>query len=181
MSNYSPAFPTRSNYIINAEFLRGSSTPLKKIRSEEQQKNILFNNHAFSFTDVQVSLEDVNNNHFNRFLAEAVQYMEAHAPNELVQQALPYLRVLNEKTTPYDALALPPLSVSLPDERELLVEWNFGHFTIGFSFEINAEESSWYIVHDRTVHKMTGWGYLRSQTIPSLVNTILGQVVVYAP
>jgi hypothetical protein len=184
MSNYFPAIPstpTNTNYSIALDTFRSFSAKVKRLGREEINKSLAFDGHSFMVVVAQFELEDVKTTQFNRFLVDAVQYMEAHAPNELVQQALPYLHALNEKTNAYDALALPPLSVSLPEDREMLVEWNFGHFTIGLSFETNAEESSWYIVHDRTVNKMTGWGYLKSQTIESLVNTILGQVVVYAP
>lgn len=157
------------------------SAKTKQIRPAESQKSLSVNDQDFSATEIHAVLEDVKNTGFNRFLAAAVQYMEDHAPNELVQQALPFLRILNEKTTAYEALGLPPFSVSLPADGELLVEWNFEHFGIGFSFEENSEESGWYIVHDGTVNKMTAWGYLNSQTETELVNIILSQVVEHAP
>jgi hypothetical protein len=41
---------------------------------------------------------------------------------------------------------LPSLIISLLEDTSVLVEWGFKDFKIGFSFELNDEESSWYIV-----------------------------------
>lgn len=176
-----PATPANVVYSLAVGMFKSFSAKAKQIRPEESRKSISIGDQEFTAIDIQAVLEDVNNTGFNRFLAGAVQYMEEHAPNELVQQALPFLRILNEKTTAYEALNFPPLSVSLPADGELLVEWNFEHFGIGLSFEENSEESGWYIVHDGTVNKMTAWGYLNSQTETELVNIILSQVVEHAP
>jgi hypothetical protein len=153
------------------------SSQRKQIEPEETHKTIVINDLGFTATDIQTVLRDVKNTGFNKFLADAVRYMEEYALGELVDQARPYLYALNEKTTAYEILDFPPLSVSLPVDGELLVEWNFERFKIGLSFETNSEESGWYIVHDGTVNKMTAWGYLNSQTEVELMDTILSQVV----
>lgn len=181
MSNYFPAIPANTNYSIAIDMFGSFSSKVKRIGQEEKTKPIFFGGQDFIAVDVQVALEDVKNPYFNRFLADAVRYIEEHAPNELVQQALPYLRALNKKTTVYEILDFPPFSVSMPDEEELLIEWNFEHFKIGLSFERDVEESGWYIVHDGTVRKTTGWGWLNSQSETELVNMILSQVVENAP
>jgi hypothetical protein len=175
------AVPANTAYLFPLHTFKSFSAQKKQIRQEEKRKTIVIGDHDFIAVDAETVLNDVENTGFNRFLADAVQYMEEHAPNQLVQQALPYLRALNDKTTAYEILDFPPLSISLPDDGELLVEWNFEHFKIGLSFETNPEESGWYIVHDGTVRKMTGWAYLNSQTDAELVNTILSQVVENAP
>ena len=128
MSEYFPAIPTKTNYQIVIDMFRSTSAKTKQIRQEENRQDILYiGGQAFTAVNPQVVLEDVKNTTFNRFLADAVRYAEEHAPIELFQQALPYLRALNEKTTTYEALDYPPFSVALPDDGELLIEWNFEH------------------------------------------------------
>jgi hypothetical protein len=177
MNNYCLAVPANKGYLLPPHINRSFSSQEKQIEQEEKHKTIVIGNQNFTTIDIQTFLKDIKNTSLNKFLAGAVQYMEEHAPNELVQQALPYIYALNEKTTAYEILDFPPLSVSLPGDGELLVEWNFEHFKIGLSFETNSAESGWYIVHDGTVNKMTAWGYLNSQTDVELMDTILSQVV----
>ena len=177
MNNYCPAIPANKGYSLPLHIFKSSSSQRKQIEQEEKRKTIVISDQDFTAVEIQTVLKDVKNNILNKFLDGVVQYMEKIAPNELVQQALPYIYTLNEKTTAYEILNFPPLSVSLPENGELLVEWNFEHFKIGLSFETNSEESGWYIVHDGTVNKMTAWGYLNSQTEAELVETILSQVV----
>ena len=178
MTDYTPslAIPTKTDYPIFVDMFTSFSTKRKQIRQEENRKDINIDGQAFTTVGHQVVLEDVKNTPFNKFLADAVQYAEEHAPNELVQQALPYLRALNEKTAVYEPLDFPPFSVALPEDGELLIEWNFEHFAIGLSFEVNPEESSWYTVNDGTVRKTTQWGYLNSQPIRELMNKIVSQL-----
>jgi hypothetical protein len=176
------AIPTKEGYVLSLDLFKSLSAKRKMIGQEAKFKIITLNDQDFTTVNIQTFLQDVENPNFNRFLADAVRYMEAHAPNELLQQAFPYLRALNEKTAAYEnVLDLPPFSVSFPDDGEMLLEWNFEHFKIGLSFETDPEESGWYIVHDGTVRKMTGWAYLNSQSLTELVNTILSQVVENAP
>ena len=181
MSTYCPSVPANTGYLLPVQTFKSFSSQRKQVEQEEKHKTIVIGNQNFITVYFQTVLKDVKNTRLNRFLVGAVHYMEEHAPNELVQQALPYIYALNEKTTAYDILDFPPLSVSLPENGELLVEWNFEHFTIGLSFETNSEESGWYIVHDGTVNKITAWGYLNSQTEVDLVGIILSQVVENAP
>ena len=181
MNNYlasnNPAVPANPGYLFSLHTYKSFSAQRKQIRQEEKRKTIVINDQDFAAVDIHVILKDVKNTRFNRFLADAVQHMKEHASNELVQQALPYLYALNEKTTAYETLLdFPPLSVSLPEDGELLVEWNFEHFAIGISFETDPEQSNWYTVNDGTVKKTTQWGYLSSQAIGELMNKFVAQI-----
>jgi hypothetical protein len=182
MDNYSGipdvAIQVRKGYFLpTIDLFKGTSAMTKQIRREENQRDVQIAGRTFTAVVFQVALEDVKNTQFNKFLADAVHYMEEHAPNDLFQQALPYLRALNQKTTAYETLDYPPFSVLLPEDNELLLEWNFEHFTIGLSFEADPEASSWYTVNDGTVRKTTQWGYLNSQPISELMNKIAAQLM----
>jgi hypothetical protein len=41
---------------------------------------------------------------------------------------------------------LPSLILNILEDRSALLEWGFRDFKIGFSFEIEIKESSWYFV-----------------------------------
>jgi hypothetical protein len=60
-----------------------------------------------------------------------------------------------------DISYLPTLSAFKVDDGSLLIEWIFDHFRVGFSFEIEIDESSWYIVSDSTLGSISAGGYLR--------------------
>jgi len=183
MSNYTSTYlpsltvPANTSYPLSRHNIKNISSLRKQVEHENKQKIFIINDRGFITTEIQTILTDIKSTSFNNFLAGAVRYMEEHAPTELVKQALPYFYILNDKISGFDNLDFPPLSVSLPESEELLVEWNFEHFKIGLSFETNSEESGWYIVNDGTVNKMTAWGYLNSQSEVELVDTILSQVI----
>jgi hypothetical protein len=177
MSNYCPAVSANNGYYMPLSNIMDSLFPRKRIEHVEKRQTIVICDQDFTAIDIQTVLIDINDIHLNKYVAGSVQYIKEYAQEELVHQALTYIYILNEKTKAYENLNFPPLSVSLPEDGELLVEWNFEHYKIGLSFETNSEDSSWYIVHDGTVKKMTAWGYLNSQTEVELMDTILSQVV----
>jgi len=179
MSNYypAPAIPAKMTYSLPLNRIMNIFSQRKQVEPEEIRKTIVVGDQDFTVVDFLPNLKDVKNTSLSAYLSEAVEYMEENAPRELAHQALPYIYGLDEKTAAYDSSNFPPLVVSFPNEGELLIEWNFEHFGIGLVFDINPDDSSWYIVNDGTVRKMTGWAYMNSQSKNELIDIILSQAV----
>ena len=132
---------------------------------------------AVQLADFPMVLADIQITEFNPLLASAIRYMDENVPSTLVEQARPYLKGLNEMSAKYIDFGFPPFSVAMPEDGELLIRWKFDHFTIGLSFELDSEESSWYTVNDGTVRKTTAWGWLSSQPIRELMNKLEAQLL----
>ena len=75
--------------------------------------------------------------------------------------------------TQVDTSYLPSLSAFSVDDGSLLIEWIFEHFRVGFSFEPDHDESSWYIVSDATLGRISAGGYLSGMNIEQLLHWII--------
>ncbi len=74
-------------------------------------------------------------------------------------------------------LYLPKLSFSSAEDKSLLIEWIFKNFRIGFSFEEDENESSWYVVSDKTLNDFSISGDLNFDNLESLLISILLYVI----
>jgi hypothetical protein len=72
-----------------------------------------------------------------------------------------------------DISYLPSLSAVKVSDGSLLIEWIFDHFRVGFSFETDMDESSWYIVSDSTLGRISAGGYLSGMNIEQLLPWII--------
>ncbi|MHB8336514.1 MAG: hypothetical protein ACYDEE_03760 [Ignavibacteriaceae bacterium] len=45
--------------------------------------------------------------------------------------------------------SLPPLTIEVGDDGSVLIEWIFKDFRMGFAFEENEQESSWYFLSNQ--------------------------------
>lgn len=184
MSEYFPAMPAvLANNRFPVSWGQGHlpRNRAKRIAGEEQVRRVNFSGHEFEVTQVEVVMRDDQSTGFADFVADAVRYMEGNADQALLEQALPYLRALDERASVYADVRFPALAVSMPEDGEVLIEWKFEHLSLGITIDADPEESGWYIVHDGTVRKTTGWGYLKSQTEAQLADQFLGQIVEHAP
>ena len=60
----------------------------------------------------------------------------------------------------YELGDLKPLHLFLVEDGSILVEWIFDDFRIGFNFEQNLEESSWYLVTNENLFGINASGYI---------------------
>ncbi|MGD1007432.1 MAG: hypothetical protein ABR980_09410 [Ignavibacteriaceae bacterium] len=69
---------------------------------------------------------------------------------------------------------LPPLKI-VPNvhDESVLVEWIFKNFRIGFSFEKNESDSSWYIVAQNEINTSNSFGKINNEKIDGLLNSFL--------
>lgn len=68
---------------------------------------------------------------------------------------------------------LPSLIINLLEDGSALVEWGFKDFKIGFSFELNDEESSWYIVTNEKFQDANASGRLLYNSCEDLLLSLL--------
>lgn len=68
---------------------------------------------------------------------------------------------------------LPSLIINLLEDGSVLVEWGFKDFKIGFSFELNDEESSWYIVTNEKFQDANASGRLIYNSCKELLLSLL--------
>ena len=174
---YSHPDRTGDVFWINQDLFRSRTVEEKEIKSENRQKVIILDGAYFDVEETYVVISKAKDVRYNRLLFDAVEYINANAPVDLVQQARAYIDELNKRTFAYESLELPPFSVSLPEDGTLLIEWDFEHFTIGISFEQNPEDSGWYIVNDGRIKKTTAWGYLNSRPMSDLIELIIGEAL----
>ena len=82
---------------------------------------------------------------------------------ELIERALNLLKLIQETITSFRQLGfdlgyLPPLRAFNVDDGSVLIEWTFDDFRIGFSIELNPEESGWYLVSSRALGEISASG-----------------------
>jgi hypothetical protein len=68
---------------------------------------------------------------------------------------------------------LPSLIINMLEDGSVLVEWGFKDFKIGFSFELNDEESSWYIVTNEKFQDANASGRLIYNSCKDLLLSLL--------
>ncbi len=73
---------------------------------------------------------------------------------------------------------LSKLNISFMDDGSVVIEWIYNYFRIGFAFEKNEEESSYYVViEDQEGTLITKTGLLKKdetiELIPELINFVL--------
>jgi len=68
---------------------------------------------------------------------------------------------------------LPSLIINLLEDGSVLIEWGFKDFKIGFSFELNDEESSWYIVTNEKFQDANASGRLLYNSCKDLLLSLL--------
>ena len=72
---------------------------------------------------------------------------------------------------------LPPLNFNIQSDQSVIIEWIFANFRIGFCFEIEEEESSWYIVSNKYLDEKSYSNYLNKMNVEILIYNILNFVL----
>ncbi len=170
---------TSDTFWIDTNLFRTGSPRDKEIEIERKRKVINIAGIKFDLEEPSIVLGEAKDIRLNQLFFAAMEFMNQNAPPELVQQALPYINELNRRTNAYLSLNWSPISVSLPEDNTLLIEWDFEHFTIGLSFEHEPEDSGWFIVNDGRVRKTTAWGFINPLPLNDLVDRFLQEIVVY--
>ena len=75
-----------------------------------------------------------------------------------------------------DSGSLSPLRLAPAEDGSALVEWIFKDFRIGFSFEPDPQESSWYLVSNQNMGEVNSSGALDSVDISSLITNMINLV-----
>jgi len=75
---------------------------------------------------------------------------------------------------------LPPLMITQnPDDQSVKVEWVFADFRIGFAFEKEANESSWYFISKEDYNLMNRFGELKEDIYDTLIIKFLTLIINY--
>jgi len=64
-----------------------------------------------------------------------------------------------------------------PDDESVLAEWIFKEFRIGFSFEKDEKESSWFFVSTHTFDSLNTSGNINDDTIDELLLNFIQFVI----
>jgi len=72
---------------------------------------------------------------------------------------------------------LPPISIQGLDDNSVLLEWAFKDFRIGFSFEANNDDSSWFLLTKKELKAVDVSGSLNADETKSLIVNILNFVL----
>jgi len=134
---------TISMYIVPYALIAGTGgdvlrqIPVDLLARSKEIKSVLHlaKNSIMSFTDKQLLLPDANN-----FLSKLYHALMEHDIN-----------VSN----------LKPLR-AFESEETILLEWIYPHWRIGFSFEQNQEDSSWFLASDNVTGNVQAYGDLIS-------------------
>jgi len=96
---------------------------------------------------------------------------------DLVTKAEKLLLIIRNQITNFDNTNLFPVIRAFErDDNSILLEWIFESFRLGFSFEIDDNESSWYLVSDETSGNHSANGDLFVNKFTSLTKFLLGFV-----
>lgn len=68
---------------------------------------------------------------------------------------------------------LPPLMFNNLVDGSVLLEWVFKDFRVGFAFETDNNESSWYLVANKNLEEASMSGLLRGSELKSLLNKLI--------
>lgn len=78
----------------------------------------------------------------------------------------------------YDFYNFPPIHAFFVEDGSILIEWIFEDFRIGFSFEQDIRESSWYLVSNQEFGEISASGYLSDIDSEKLMVWLLNFVLV---
>jgi hypothetical protein len=72
---------------------------------------------------------------------------------------------------------LPPLRAFPTEEGDLLLEWIFENFRLGFGLEHNFEESGWYLVSSPHLGGIVASGLLKGTDLRPLISWLVSYVI----
>lgn len=81
--------------------------------------------------------------------------------------------ILQNRMILQDSGNFPPLLMHSLNDGSVLIEWIYPDFRIGFSFESNIKESSWYLVSNKHLNEISSSGLLDISEIDVLITFLL--------
>lgn len=96
-------------------------------------------------------------------------------PNEeIAERAKKLLTIIQEMISSFqevgfDLCYLPPLRAFNVEDGSVLIEWIFTDFRIGFTVEIDPEESGWYMVSNKKLGEISASGYISNINVEKLI------------
>jgi hypothetical protein len=152
---------------------------------QETDSKIVFNQPGdvwVEFPDITVN-ETVGRNLYTRYFPlfqessivkrafEILEYTEnpdvAREAKILLSQIQDVLQ--NLQIFGFDLDYLPELKAFNVDDGSVLLEWVLSDFRLGFSLEIDPQESGWYLVTNRKLGEISASGYISKDNNNSLI------------
>jgi hypothetical protein len=72
---------------------------------------------------------------------------------------------------------LPPMPMKPEEDGSVFFEWIFKDFRIGFSIEVNIEESYWYLITNKNLEEFNVSGELKANELNFTISKIIKYVV----
>jgi hypothetical protein len=65
----------------------------------------------------------------------------------------------------FDIGSLPPFKAIEGEDESMLIEWIFTNYRVGFTVEVNPEESGWYLISNQALGEIGASGHLLNSNI----------------
>lgn len=136
---------------------------------------------AANFDSTDFSDSDIENQRFssrNGFSKGVLNYIDNISLDQTITgQAKIIIDKLQKIVFKINHLELPNLTASIPEQDELLINLEYNNMRLGFSFEIDTDESSWYIVNDDSEKSTTAWGYIKNHDKDMLTEFLMNSLI----
>jgi hypothetical protein len=76
-----------------------------------------------------------------------------------------------------DLSYIPELQGFLADDGSFLLEWSFDNYRIGFSVELEVEQSSWFLITNKNLGEISASGFITRTDLKSLVLWLLNFIL----
>ncbi len=160
--------------------LYADNEPITEYGSEIRNNDSVFENNDIKTElnfpiDLSESYLSSDQNNCGIFSKIALSNINSTAIRKQITDFLLQLQhVLETENYFYDGYrTITPLSMNVIEDGSVLIEWAFKDFRIGFSFEENSEESSYYFVTNSKLGEMCNSGLIKSINIEILLHTII--------
>jgi len=85
--------------------------------------------------------------------------------------------LLDETISPFANIDLPKVYAFIRDDGSFLIEWNFNHYKMGVSIELDISESSWHFVSDENFGYYTASGDTQNKNFGSILEWLIPFVI----
>ena len=111
-------------------------------------------------------------------VTRALNTVSKHKNNELKKRAeriLVYIKEIVDLFCKYkiDVNILPEIEAFFIEDDSILLEWIYNDYRIGFSIEINPDESGWYLITNSEHGEITSSGLIKKNNIPKIITWLI--------
>ena len=111
--------------------------------------------------------------------------IEKNQNPEVVNSARSLIRQIQEvilslKSPLFDLEYLPSMRAFIDEDSSIVIEWIFANFRVGFTIELDSNESGWYLIAKRELGEINASGYINNEYFKTTLSWILGFIVSYA-